>query len=103
MGSHTSNPMCESLVGAEKPATRQKGTETFSPVGVPKRPPVLGTSKSGGVVIDFARVMATFGIFSDARLSQDCCAEARTGVSRKPVRVIRNRSLLVFMVVSPSA
>src|SRR5579864_566563 len=93
--------MCESLVGAEKPATRQKGTETLRPAGVPKRPPVLGTSKSGGVVIDFASVMVTFGILSDERLSQDCCADARRGVSRNPARAVRNTSRLHFMVVSP--
>ena len=95
--------MCESLVGAEKPATRQKGTETLSPAGVPKRPPVLGTSKSGGVVMDFASVMVTFGIFSDARLSQDCCAEARAAMTKKTASTVRNKNRLHFIVVSPSA
>jgi len=57
-GSHTSNPMCESLVGAAKPATRQNGAATFSPAGVPNRPPVLGTSKPG-VVMAVAIVIVT--------------------------------------------
>ena len=71
--------MCESLVGAENPATRQNGTETFRPAGVPNLPPVLGTSKSGGVLIAVAIVMVTAGIFSDIRLSHDCCADADIG------------------------
>jgi len=54
--------MCESLVGAEKPATRQNGTETLSPAGVPNLPPVLGISKSGGVLIAVAIVIVTCGI-----------------------------------------
>src|SRR5277367_2354488 len=75
-GSQTSKPMWESLVGVAKASTRQKGTDTFSPGGVPKRPGVLGTSQSGGALMAVAMVMVTFAIFSDARLSQDCCADA---------------------------
>jgi hypothetical protein len=82
MGSHTSNEMCESVVGVANPATRQKGTETFKPAGVPKRPGVLGTSKSGGVLMDVAEVIVTSGIFSDAKLSQDCCADVSLGAQR---------------------
>jgi hypothetical protein len=83
-GSHTSKEMCESLVGVANPATRQKGTETFKPGGVPKRPGVLGTSKSGGVLIEVAEVIVTSAILTDAKLSQDCCADAGLGVQRTP-------------------
>src|SRR5579862_3198016 len=79
-GSHTSNEMCESLVGAENPATRQNGTETFRPAAVPNLPPVLGTSKSGGVVMAVAIVIVTCGICADVRLSHDCCAKAFPGI-----------------------
>ena len=83
--------MCESLVGAENATTRQKGTDTFNPAGVPNRPPVLGTSKSGGALIDVADVIVTFGIFSDVRLSQDCCADARAGTKNNPASTLTNR------------
>src|SRR5277367_1985112 len=76
-GSQTSNPICESLVGVANPATRQKGTDTFRPGGVPKRPGVLGTFQSGGALMAVAIVMVTSVIFSDVRLSQDCCANAK--------------------------
>jgi hypothetical protein len=80
-GSHTSNPICESLVGAENPATRQNGTDTFSPAGVPNLPPVLGTWKSCGALIAVASVIVTCGISTEVKLSQDCCADADTGTS----------------------
>jgi len=71
-GSQTSNPMWESVVGVANPTTRQKGTATFRPGGVPNRPGVLGTSKTGGVLIAVADETVTFAMLSDARLSQDC-------------------------------
>jgi hypothetical protein len=83
-GSQTSKPICESLVGAANPAIRQKGTETFSPGGVPKRPGVVGTSKSGGALMAVAMVIVTFGMFSDARVSQDCCDHAMDELSKAP-------------------
>jgi len=102
-GSHTSNEMCESLVGVANPATRQKGTETLSPAGVPNRPGVLGTSKSGGVLMDVAEVIVTFGIVSDAKLSQDCCAEAGLETPRNPASIPANKIAckLCFIWISP--
>src|ERR1700723_12642 len=90
MGSHTSKEMCESLVGVANPTTRQKGTETFSPGGVPKRPGVLGTSKSGGVLIDAAEVIVTSEILTDVKLSQGCCADAALGIQRAPANRAAN-------------
>src|ERR1017187_8145317 len=90
-GSHTSNPICESLVGVANPATRQKGTETFKPGGVPKRPGVVGTFQSGGALIDVAAVIVTFVILSDVRLSQDCCADTGAETTRSPASRAVNR------------
>jgi hypothetical protein len=44
--------------------------------------------------------MVTFGILSDARLSQDCCADAGAGIPKNPASAVRQRSRLHFMVVS---
>src|ERR1700683_1160593 len=103
MGSHTSKEMCESLVGVANPATRQKGTETFNPGGVPKRPGVLGTSKSGGVLIDVAEVIVTSAILTDVKLSQDCCADAVLGIQRTPASKVATTIACArcFMWTSP--
>src|ERR1017187_1335896 len=90
-GSHTSNPICESLVGVAKPATRQKGTETFKPGGVPKRPGVLGTFQSGGALIDVAAVIVTLVILREAKLSHDCCARAGCEMRETPASRAVNR------------
>ena len=94
MGSQTSKSIWESLVGAEKPATRQKEVETFRPAGVPKRPPVVGTSKSGGVWTHLASVIVTFSIRSDAKLSHDCCADT-VGTNSHPASHATARSLML--------
>src|SRR5580658_7623008 len=105
MGSHTSKEMCESLVGVANPTTRQKGTETFSPGGVPKRPGVLGTSKSGGVLIDVAEAIVTSAILTDVKLSQDCCADAALGIQSAPASSAANTipCARFFMWMYPSA
>jgi hypothetical protein len=100
-GSHTSNEIWESLVGEEKATTRQKGTDTFKPAGVPNRPPVLGTSKSGGVFIEVADVIVTFGIFRAVKLSQDCWADAEAGTKKSAASTTRDRTKRCFIRIPP--
>src|ERR1700728_370691 len=89
--------MCESLVGAANPAMRQKGTETFRPGGVPKRPGVLGTFQSGGALMAVAMVTVTFGIVSDAKLSHDCCASARGAIASATIAAPTDRPRPFFI------
>ena len=102
IGSQTSKPMCESLVGVANPITRQKGTESFNPAREPKRPPVLGTSKSGGVLIDVAEEIVTFAMLTDARLSHDCCAETRAGTKASAANKTAKDACRHFIGIPPA-
>src|SRR5580698_359195 len=78
-GSQTSKLICESLVGAENATTRQKAFETLSFAAGPAGPAGKSIARSGGGLTAVADVTVAFGIESDVRLSQGCCASKRAG------------------------
>src|SRR5271154_538881 len=102
-GSQTSKLMCESLVGAENATTRQKA---FAMVKLAAGPMGLGGNgieRSGGGSTLVAEVTVALGIWSDARLSQDCCADVRAGTNANAARQIKHtrRTRRSFMPMSP--
>src|SRR5271157_3690694 len=86
--SQSSKLMCESLVGAEKATTRQRGTDTSRLLAGPIGLGGSGINRSGGGVMDVADVIVAFGILRDVKLSQDCCAATRLGASAIPASKI---------------
>jgi hypothetical protein len=49
-----------------------------------------GIERSGGGSMAVAEVTVALGIWSEVRLSQDCCAEARAGTNANPARLTKN-------------
>src|SRR5579863_339232 len=90
-GSHTSKLICESLVGAEKAITRQKGWEIVRSRPGPIGPAGIGITRSGGGFIAVAEVTVALGILREVRLSQDRCAAARPGAIPNATKQIKQK------------
>src|SRR5271170_2961489 len=91
-GSQTSKFICESLVGVENATTRQNELAIVRLLAGPIGLGGSGIERSGGGSIAVAEVTVALGIWSDVRLSQDCCAEARAGANVNPAKQTRNRN-----------
>src|SRR5215471_7889269 len=99
VGSQTSKLICESLVGEEKAITRQKGCETLNMVAGPSGLGGSAMTRSGGGSIAVADSIVAFGISSDVRPPQDCCAAAPHGTSKTPAsnNRLRHEARRMFM------